>query len=330
MKSVWVKAMPWSKDLVTAALESGADAVVVPEGYSDAVRELGIIQTVAPDGDLRLGKDVVEVEIASKEDELAAARLGQAATVIVRAADWTIIPLENLIAAGARIIAEVANAEEAMTAVQVLEAGVDGVLVAAEDPGEVRKVVQAVKVQAETVDLQPANVVSVRPLGMGDRVCIDTCTNMSIGEGMLVGNSSAALFLVHSESVENPYVEPRPFRVNAGAVHAYVRVPGGKTRYLSELRSGDDALIVSADGHTQVSSIGRSKVERRPLLLVTAEVDGRQMSVILQNAETVRLVTPNGEPISVVALQQGSQVLVAVEEAGRHFGIKVDETIQER
>ena len=70
---------------------------------------------------------------------------------------------------------------------------------------------------------------------MGDRVCVDTCTNMGPGEGMLVGNSSGGLFLVHAESLENPYVAPRPFRVNAGPVHAYIRVPGGKTKYLGEL-----------------------------------------------------------------------------------------------
>ena len=330
MKTVWVKVVPWNKDLVTAALESGADAVVVPEGHCDAVRELGIIQTVAPDGDLKLGEEVVEVEIASKDDEIRAAQLGQAKIVIVRAADWTIIPLENLIATGARIIAEVETAEEALTAVQVLEAGTEGVLAATSDPTEVGKIIRALKSEAETIDLQPATVLSVRTVGMGDRVCIDTCTNMGVGEGMLVGNSSAALFLVHAESVENPYVEPRPFRVNAGAVHAYVRAPGGKTRYLSEVRAGDDALVVSADGRTQAACIGRSKVERRPLLLVTAQADDQEMSVILQNAETVRLVTPEGEPISVVALEAGSQVLVATEKAGRHFGIKVDETIEER
>jgi 3-dehydroquinate synthase II len=330
VKAVWVKAVPWDKDLVTAALESGADAVVVPEGKSEAVRELGIIRTVAPDGDLKLGEDVVEIEIASKEDEVRAAQLGRARTVIVRAVDWTIIPLENLVAAGARIIAEVHSAEEAVTATQVLEAGTAGVLIATADPAEVGRVVRAVKSEAEVIPLQTARVVSVRPLGMGDRVCVDTCTNMGIGEGMLVGNSSAALFLVHAESVENPYVEPRPFRVNAGAVHAYIRVPGGRTRYLSELRSGDDALVVAASGHTQVSCIGRSKVERRPLLLVTAEAEGEEATVILQNAETVRLVGADGQPVSVVALQEGSEVLVAIEKAGRHFGMKVQETIRER
>jgi len=165
---------------------------------------------------------------------------------------------------------------------------------------------------------------------MGDRVCVDTCTSMRVGDGMLVGNSSAALFLVHSESVENPYVETRPFRVNAGPVHAYVRVPDGKTKYLSELKSGDEILVVNAKGTTQRATVGRTKIEKRPLMLVEAEIDGTKISTILQNAETIRLTKPNGKPISIVSLKKGDEVLVSLEKAGRHFGMKIEETILEK
>jgi 3-dehydroquinate synthase II len=153
---------------------------------------------------------------------------------------------------------------------------------------------------------------------------------MSIGEGMLIGNSSSGLFLVHSESIENPYVAPRPFRVNAGPVHAYVRVAGGKTRYLSELKSGDDITIVNYKGQCQNSIVGRNKVEKRPLMLIEAECQGKIISAILQNAETIRLTQPNGKPISVVELKKGSKIVVFLEEAGRHFGMKIDETITEK
>ena len=330
MKQVWVKADPWDKDLVTAALEAGADAVLVPEGKTDEVKSLGIIQTIAPDGDLRLGEDVAEVEISGKEAERTALSLGRAKRVIVRATDWTIIPLENLIAEGASVIAEVNNAAEALTATTALEKGTDGVLLVTDDPAEIRRVVSVLKSEAEELALQTAKITAVRPVGMGDRVCVDTCSNMGVGEGMLVGNSSAAMFLVHAESIENPYVEPRPFRVNAGPVHAYIRVPGERTRYLSELESGDEALIVGHEGKTRATIVGRSKVERRPLLLIKAEAEGNEVSTILQNAETIRLVTPQGEPVSVVELQEGTEVVVLLEEAGRHFGVKVEETIEER
>lgn len=147
---------------------------------------------------------------------------------------------------------------------------------------------------------------------------------------MLVGNSSSLLFLVQAEAKENPYVAPRPFRVNAGPVHAYLRVPNGRTRYLSELEAGDPLLLVSARGTTQSAITGRIKIERRPLLLMHARIQRTSGSILLQNAETIRLTRPDGEALSVVQLKPGDQVLVSAEQAGRHFGILVDETIHEK
>ncbi|NPV49199.1 MAG: 3-dehydroquinate synthase II [Armatimonadetes bacterium] len=330
MKTVWVSVVPWDKDLVTAALEAGADGVYVEPGRTPEVKALGLITAIAPDGDIVLGRDVHEVTITGKADEQRVVELSRTAPVIVTTTDWTIIPLENLIAAGARIVARVQSAEEALTAAQTLERGVEGVLLETADRGQVRRTVAALKEHGEQIPLQTAEIIAVQPLGMGDRVCIDTCTNMRPGQGMLVGNSSAALFLVHAETQDNPYVDPRPFRVNAGAVHAYVRVPGGRTRYLADLRAGDQALIVDSAGATELAHIGRVKVERRPLALVTARVGDREVTTILQNAETIRLVTPAGAPLSVVDLRPGSEVLIHLEAAGRHFGMKVEETIVER
>ncbi len=330
MKTVWVKASPWKKEIVTTALESGADAVLVPKGYSSKVKKLGVIKTIALDGDLKLGKDVVEWEIKGKADEEKILRLSKSKKVIVKTRDWTIIPLENLIAQTGNLIVEVKNSKEAKTMMKILEKGVDGVLLTTKSLNEIKKTIKAVKEISESISLSTARVTRIESLGMGDRVCIDTCANMSIGEGMLIGNSSSGLFLVHSESIENPYVAPRPFRVNAGPVHAYVRVTGGKTRYLSELKSGDDITIVNYKGQCQNSIVGRNKVEKRPLMLIEAECKGKIISAILQNAETIRLTQPNGKPISVVELKKGSKILAFLEEAGRHFGIKIDETITEK
>ena len=330
MKTVWIKAIPWKKEIVTTALESGADAVMVPKGCSSKVKKLGVITTIADDGDLRLGKDVVEWEIRSKADEEKILSLSRRSKVIIRTRDWTVIPLENLIAQTSNLIVEVKTAREAKTALKVLEKGVDGVILNTRDLAEIKKTVAQIKESSERISLQTVQITRVETLGMGDRVCIDTCSNMAIGEGMLVGNSSSGLFLVHAESVQNPYVEPRPFRVNAGPVHAYVRVPEGKTRYLSELRSGDEVTIVNYKGHCQNSIVGRIKVEKRPLMFIEAECRQKTIATILQNAETIRLTQPNGSPISVVDLKKGSRVQAFLEEAGRHFGMKIKETITEK
>jgi 3-dehydroquinate synthase II len=138
------------------------------------------------------------------------------------------------------------------------------------------------------------------------------------------------MFLVHSESVENPYVEPRPFRVNAGAIHAYTLLPKGKTKYLSELKTGDETLIVNSQGKTQPAIVGRIKIEKRPLMLIEGKINSKTVSLILQNAETIRLCTTDGNPISIVLLKEGSEVLAYQETAGRHFGIKIEETIIEK
>ena len=330
MKKFWVDARNWDKNIVTTALESGADAVFVPKGYSEKVKELGLIKTIAEDGDLKLGKQVIEVEINSKEDEEAAAKLAGKKAVIVKTSDWKIIPLENLIAQSDSIIAEVKDSKEAKLALETLETGVGGVLLNSKNFNEIIATGKLVKEESEKLELIKLKITKTEQLGSGDRVCVDTCTNMKVGQGMLVGDASDGMFLVHAECVKNPYVEQRPFRVNAGAVHAYVRVPGNKTKYLNDLKRGNDVLLVDKKGNTETAVLGRSKVERRPLMIVEAEAEGKTVSLVLQNAETIRLVKPSGEPISVIKLKKGDTVLGFVEEAGRHFGMKIKESIVEK
>ena len=330
MRKIWVKVDPWDKKIVTTALEGGADGIMLPRGFSEKVKSLGRIQTISEDGDLKLGKDVVTFTIKSGEDEDEIVKLSQKKQVILQCSDWTIIPLENLIAKGADVIAQVRNLEEMETAFGILEKGVKHVVFHAEDVIELKKVLSWFRSRGERIELQTAEVIKVKSVGMGDRVCVDTCTSMGMGQGMLVGNSSNALFLIHSESISNPYVSPRPFRVNAGPVHSYTRVPGGKTRYLLELSAGDPVLIVDFNGDTTTGIVGRLKIEKRPLMLVKAVADDKEMTTIVQNAETIRLTDPEGKAVSVVNLSPGDKILVAMEEGARHFGMKIEESITEK
>ncbi|MCA1809518.1 MAG: 3-dehydroquinate synthase II [Kiritimatiellia bacterium] len=329
MKQAWVQIIPWDKELAIAALEAGADALVLAPGDTAKARELGRVTTVAEDGDLIPGRDVIVMEIKSKEDEARAARVPTEAMLLLEMRDWTIIPLENLLARRDRLMVTVGSADEARTMLGVLEKGVHGVLIAGADPQAARAIIAQVHACAPPLELLTATVSRVEPSGMGDRVCIDTCSTMSQGEGMLVGNTSSAFFLVHAETQENPYVAARPFRVNASAVHAYLLRPDNQTSYLSDLRTGDTVMVVNSQGVTRPAHIGRCKTESRPMLLVFAEVEGREISVYLQNAETINLTRPDGTPISVSRLQPGDQVLVKLETGGRHFGMAIDEKLQE-
>ncbi len=332
MKLVWVEVIPFEKELAIAALESGAAALLVEEGMTPKVKELGVIKTIAPDGDMKPGEDVEIIEVRSKTDESKASKVPADKLLLLRMRDWKIIPVENLIASrgGGNLVVEATDAVEAQTMLQVLEKGADGVLLVSKNPAEIRKTVQSIKELSEKVELVTARITEIKILGMGDRVCVDTCTMMEPGEGILVGNSASAFFLVHSESVENPYVAARPFRVNAGAVHAYVLGPAGRTNYLSELESGDTVMVVDHKGTTHTAHVGRCKTERRPMVLIAGESEGKLVSLVLQNAETIRLVRPDGSPVSVAALEVGNEVLVHLEEGGRHFGMKVEETLKEK
>ena len=330
MRKIWVKVDPWDKELILTALEAGADGIMVPDGCSDKVKELGRVTTICADGDLVPGSDVELFTITSGADEEAICRLAAQKLVVLECTDWTIIPLENLIAKGADVAALVRNFDEAQLAFGILEKGVKQVMIDTRDEMELKKTLGLLKEDEGSLPLVEAEILDVKSIGMGDRVCVDTCQNMSMGQGMLVGNTSSVLFLVHAETVSNPYVAPRPFRVNAGAVHAYTRVPGGRTRYLSEIESGDEVEIIGHDGRVSTAVVGRIKIEKRPMLLITARIGDKGVATIVQNAETIRLTSPSGEPISVVSLAPGDRVMAYHEEGGRHFGHKVDETITEK
>jgi len=328
MKQFWVDVRPWHKEIATTAIESGADAIVTDD--AEAVRRLGRITTVAPDGDLKIGMDVAECTITDKASEILAAGIRDKKCIIVTTSDWTVIPLENLVAQSDRIIVTVKNVQEAELALHVLEKGAAGILLKTSDPATVRAVASLIKSSTENVDLIPFTVTKILPVGMGDRVCVDTCSMLAEGEGMLMGNTSSAMLLVHAETLENPYVAPRPFRVNAGAVHAYILLPDGKTAYLADLAIGGNVLVTDVTGKVHSAIVGRTKIERRPLLLVEAEAGRAKVSLILQNAETIRLVTPDGNALSVVNLASGDKIMGCILEGGRHFGMAIKETIVEK
>jgi len=331
MKKLWVNVVPYKKEIAIAALESGAEAVVLPDGESDTVREFGKIKTVEKNGDIKPGIDVEFIDITDKKDEDKAAAAPENKIVVLRMLDWTIIPIENLLARrGKNIMVQVENSKQAKLMTEILEKGVDGVVLNTTSVNEIKRTAELIHGISEKVVLVTATITAAKQLGMGDRACLDTCTQMGLGEGMLIGNTASGFFLVHSESIDNPYVASRPFRVNAGAVHAYTLAPGGKTKYLADLKAGDEVMVVDFKGKSQTAYLGRNKIEKRPMMLIEAEAESQPISLVLQNAETIRLVTPKGEAISVTSLKLGDKVLGHIEKAGRHFGMQVDETLIER
>ena len=334
-KELWIRAdIPEDreerKELVISALESGVDIALVRPEDSD-FEEFGKVKLYYNDnGKVSGGVELVELRCPEDQDR-AMDMAGKVNAVILDSSDWTVIPLENLIAkfrdSGTKVLACADDIEQAKLYMQTLEKGVDGVVINTLDPDKIRTFANILS-GCGNIDLSVVEVESVKNIEMGDRVCVDTVSMMVPGEGMLIGSQAACLFLVQSESEDNGYVASRPFRVNAGAVHSYIEVPDGGTRYLSELRSGDDVLLCNGSGRTRVASIGRCKIEKRPLLMVTATDGMKEYSVILQNAETVKMIKKDGSE-SVTKLRPGDKILARIDTGGRHFGIPVDESISE-
>lgn len=254
--------------------------------------------------------------------------------VIVEVKDWKIIPLENIIAKlhkiHTKIYAIARTPEEVRKMFSILEVGVDGVIFETSSISEVREVM--IYLGTKNFDLKKGKIIEIKEVGDGERVCVDTASILHKGEGMLIGSRSNFLFLVHNESVGSSFTSPRPFRVNAGAVHCYTLSPDGTTSYLSEVETGSEVLIINSKGHARRATVGRSKIERRPMLMIKASVDGEIGGIIAQDAETIRFVKPTGELVSVTHLKKGDTVMVYSKAAtGRHFGMEVsDEYILEK
>ncbi len=316
-----------SPDATVVGKDGEGDGTVdLPSDFSGSADLSALRANGAQGGYVRIFDETYEA--------FAEAVAGEADHTLVVGEDWQIIPLENLIARigeETTLVAGVRTAEEAATAYETLEIGADAVLLDTDDAGEIRRTVETRDaVDRETLDLEYAEVTAVEQTGSADRVCIDTGEMMNHDEGMLVGSMSRGLFFVHAETAESPYVASRPFRVNAGAVHAYLRVPGGGTTYLSEVGSGTEVQVVDTDGDTREAVVGRAKIEKRPMFRVQAETDnGDRVETLLQNAETIKLNTREGRT-AVTDLEPGDELLVYYEDTARHFGEAVEESIIEK
>lgn len=331
MKKVYLNIEKWDKLLVTDALENGVDAFFTEsKEIKERIEQLAKTEVYLIN---ELPEGIRFFSLDSKEAEREAASLGNNIQLIITTADssgWTIIPYENLIAVRENIFAVVSTLENAVEAIGILEKGVSGVYVVGCSSEEKIRILKRIKTAKSHMKLSIGEVIQIEKLNIGDRICIDTISSMKNGEGMLVGDYSNGMVLVNSESVDNPYVASRPFRVNAGALHCYIMTPENRARYLSDLRSGDEVLIVNSKGECFTSVIGRIKQEKRPMLRIVVKGVMKNFSVILQNAETIRVVAPSGESKSVVELTAGDKIVIFEEEGGRHFGHKISETIEEK
>ncbi|WP_328222747.1 MULTISPECIES: 3-dehydroquinate synthase II family protein [unclassified Streptomyces] len=253
---------------------------------------------------------------------------------VIHFADPTKIPLEIVLAAAesaeGQLVTVVGDLEEAAIVFDVLERGSDGILFTPRGADDVFALARLLEATTPQLELSTLTVESIRHVGLGDRVCVDTCSHFEEDEGILVGSYSSGFVLCCSETHPLPYMPTRPFRVNAGALHSYTLGPDNRTSYLSEVGSGSALLAVGADGRTRRVVVGRAKLESRPLLEIrTHAEDGRLVSLTVQDDWHVRVLGPGGKVLNVTELRTGDELLGYLAQDKRHVGLPIGEFCKE-
>ena len=285
------------------------------------------------------------VDVSNSEGQSKArAMAGSVEWILLDLGEWKMIPIENIIAAcdggPTKVAARISSPEQVLGAAFALQIGVDALLVdektlqtaliAKSQRGEVR--IDAIDETAKgELELSFLEVVEVTEGGVGDRVCVDLTSLLDPEEGMIVGSSSKSMVLVHGETVESEFVPTRPFRVNAGASHSYILMADGTTSYLSELKMGDEVLVVNGNEESRSCVVGRVKIEKRPFILFRWKNENdNEAGVLLQQAETVRLISESHGLVSVTELVPGMKLLGWNGGAGRHVGQTISAEVDER
>lgn len=305
----------------------GIDLVIVDTAFDGDTATLA-----ARHPGTEFGRFVEITDAETLEQACRSARSEQWSVLLFR--DPTKIPLEIVIAAAAKsngsIITVAQDTEEAEIIFGVLEHGSDGVLLAPSKVGDATAFKAAAQQRSAPLELVELRVTGVRHVGMGERACVDTCTYFREDEGILVGSYSKGMILCVSETHPLPYMPTRPFRVNAGAIMSYTLTTDARTSYLSELHASSKVLAVDVKGQTRVVTVGRVKIETRPLLSVDAVADdGTVVNLILQDDWHVRVLGPAGVVLNSTDLVPGDIVLGYLPTEDRHVGYPIDEFCRE-
>jgi 3-dehydroquinate synthase II len=319
-----------------------------PEGVN---RLIDGTESYVEDGRLYLDKTMIgaAIHITDNHDqEKAKSLIGSVGWLLLSFESWSMIPLENLIAANegtpTRIAAVITTPAQIQGAAFALQQGVDAIVIPDEQSMlEAASIAKAQRLEvhgeadaapeknAPALSLSKLKIKSIEEGGIGERYCIDFTSMLELGEGMLLGSNASSFMLVHGETVPSEFVPSRPFRVNAGSPQSYALMADGSTKYLAELNSGDCVTIASKQGITRQLVIGRLKIEQRPLLLFRwVNENDKEGHMFLQQAETVRAVDTSGNPVSVTSLRTDDLILGWDDNGARHIGVTISSVVSER
>ena len=289
----------------------------------------------------------IYIHIDSNESQTTAlSYVGIVDWILLSGGEWKMIPFENLVAAcqhsHTKIASFITIQEQAIGAAFALDTGVDALIVTPDEALvqsaqaakssrlERRPIPEDIIETRSTERLEVMTITSVESGGTGDRYCLDFTSLFENDEGVLIGSSAKTLIFVKAETTPSEFVPPRPFRVNSGSPHSYIQMVDGSLKYISEVQTGDCVAAYSVHGRIRGITLGRRKIEHRPFLLIKVEdKNNNHGHIFLQQAETVRLVSNKGEPISITQLKKGDSILGKSSNHGTHIGNTVLGTVEE-
>ncbi|KAF2553158.1 hypothetical protein F2Q68_00036559, partial [Brassica cretica] len=198
-KKVWI----WTecKEVMTTAVERGwntfvfsLDNLQLSYDWSSValVDTLFIGEKQVTDG---TGKVVAAVFEVSTPEELQMLKIEneQTENIVLGLLDWKSIPAENLVAAlqGSEktVFAISSTPSEAKLYLEALEHGLGGIILKTEDVKAVldlKDYFDKRSEESDTLSMTEATITRIQMVGMGDRVCVDLCSLMRPGEGLLV------------------------------------------------------------------------------------------------------------------------------------------------
>lgn len=255
--------------------------------------------------------------------------------LIVEFKDTTNIPLELILAKlqnnKINILKVVKESTDAIVAMGVMEVGAAGVILNTRSIKDIINLSNEMKKkELEKMELVECEIVEIKHLELGERACLDTTNNMKKTEGMIVGCTSSGGLLICSEVHYLPYMNTRPFRVNAGTISSYVWGPDNVVEYISDLKAGSKLIAVDINGDSRIVNVARVKTEVRPLILIVSKYKDVEIKVIMQDDWHMRMFAPDGSVKNITDLKPGDKVMGHCSEPGRHVGVKISESILER
>lgn len=166
----------------------------------------------------------------------------------------------------------------------------------------------------------------IMEMGIGTRVEIDFIDVLNENEGILVGNTGQGYVRVLAECRQTDTYPPRPFRVNAGAIHQYIYIGDSKTKYLSDIKAGDSIFVTDGINDRQVI-VGRVKIEKREFIRILFD---SSISATLQKADSIFIAGENGA-VHLMDINADSCIETYTDIGfARHKGELIDEEIIEK